>query len=92
MMINIHNTERKGHDVDITGEALNMIDSDEELIGRNQPWFLKNTGHKGVIGIVASRLTRNITGQPWLTRSNGYVAGLGPLGIRYDLYDAWWRV
>ncbi|MBB6130272.1 single-stranded-DNA-specific exonuclease RecJ [Mucilaginibacter lappiensis] len=89
MMINTHNAERKGHDFDITGEALNMIDSDEELIGRKSTVVFNEHWHKGVIGIVASRLTEKYY-RPTivLTRSNGHVAGSARSVLGYDLYEA----
>jgi single-stranded-DNA-specific exonuclease len=75
-LINIKNTERKGHDLSITDEALSMIDSDEILISRKSTVVFNENWHKGVIGIVASRLTEKYY-RPTvvLTRSNGHVAG-----------------
>jgi single-stranded-DNA-specific exonuclease len=89
MMINTHNVERKGHDLDITGEALNMIDNDAELIGRKSTVVFNEHWHKGVIGIVASRLTEKYY-RPTivLTRSNGHVAGSARSVLGYDLYEA----
>jgi single-stranded-DNA-specific exonuclease len=89
MMINTHNVERKGHDLDITGEALNMIDNDAELIGRKSTVVFSEHWHKGVIGIVASRLTEKYY-RPTivLTRSNGHVAGSARSVLGYDLYEA----
>ena len=89
LMINTRNTERKGHDLDITGEALNMIDNDEELINRKSTVVFNENWHKGVIGIVASRLTEKYY-RPTivLTRSNGHVAGSARSVLGYDLYEA----
>jgi single-stranded-DNA-specific exonuclease len=88
-LINIKNTERKGHDVKITDEALNMIDSDEVLVGRKSTVVFNEDWHKGVIGIVASRLTEKYY-RPTvvLTRSNGHVAGSARSVLGYDLYEA----
>jgi len=88
-LINIKNTERKGHDLSITDEALGMIDNDEVLIGRKSTVVFNENWHKGVIGIVASRLTEKYY-RPTvvLTRSNGHVAGSARSVLGYDLYEA----
>jgi single-stranded-DNA-specific exonuclease len=56
-LINTKNTERKGHDLSITDEALSIIDNNEDLINRKSTVVYNEHWHKGVIGIVASRLT-----------------------------------
>jgi single-stranded-DNA-specific exonuclease len=88
-MINIRNTERKGHDMQITDEALSIIDNDAVLIGRKSTVVFNENWHKGVIGIVASRLTEKYY-RPTvvLTRSNGHVAGSARSVVGYDLYEA----
>jgi single-stranded-DNA-specific exonuclease len=88
-LINIHNTERKGHDLQITEEALGMIDGNDELINRNSTVVFNEQWNKGVIGIVASRLTEKYY-RPTivLTRSNGYVAGSARSVLGFDLYEA----
>ena len=88
-LINIKNTERKGHDLQITDEALGMIASDEVLMGRKSTVVFNENWHKGVIGIVASRLTEKYY-RPTvvLTRSNGHVAGSARSVLGYDLYEA----
>jgi len=88
-LINIKNTERKGHDLKITDEALGMIDSNEILINRKSTVVFNADWHKGVIGIVASRLTEKYY-RPTvvLTRSNGHVAGSARSVFGYDLYEA----
>nr|WP_067056071.1 single-stranded-DNA-specific exonuclease RecJ [Mucilaginibacter sp. L294] len=88
-MINIRNTERKGHDLQITDEALGMIDNDEVMIARKSTVVFNENWHKGVIGIVASRLTEKYY-RPTvvLTRSNGHVAGSARSVLGYDLYEA----
>jgi single-stranded-DNA-specific exonuclease len=89
VLINFKNTERKGHDAQITDEALGMIDNDEILINRKSTVVFNENWHKGVIGIVASRLTEKYY-RPTivLTRSNGYVAGSARSVVGYDLYEA----
>lgn len=88
-LINLKNTERKGHDLQITDEALSMIDNDDILIGRKSTVVYNENWHKGVIGIVASRLTEKYY-RPTivLTRSNGHVAGSARSVLGYDLYEA----
>ena len=87
--INVKNTERKGHDLSITDEALSIIDNNELLINRNSTVVFNENWHKGVIGIVASRLTEKYY-RPTivLTRSNGYVAGSARSVFGFDLYEA----
>jgi len=89
LLINVKNTERKGHDLSITDEALSIIDNNEELIGRKSTVVFNEHWHKGVIGIVASRLTEKYY-RPTivLTRSNGHVAGSARSVLGYDLYEA----
>lgn len=89
LLINTKNTERKGHDLHITDEALGMIDNDEALISRKSTVLFNENWHKGVIGIVASRLTEKYY-RPTivLTRSNGYIAGSARSVLGYDLYEA----
>jgi single-stranded-DNA-specific exonuclease len=88
-LINIQNTERKGHDLSITDEALSIIKQDEVLINRKSTVVFNETWHKGVIGIVASRLTEKYY-RPTvvLTRSNGHVAGSARSVLGFDLYEA----
>jgi single-stranded-DNA-specific exonuclease len=89
MLINVKNTERKGHDLSITEEALGMIDNDAVMIARKSTVVFNENWHKGVIGIVASRLTEKYY-RPTvvLTRSNGHVAGSARSVFGYDLYEA----
>ncbi len=87
--INVKNSERKGHDLSITDAALSMIDGDEILMNRKSTVVFNENWHKGVIGIVASRLTEKYY-RPTivLTRSNGHVAGSARSVLGYDLYEA----
>jgi single-stranded-DNA-specific exonuclease len=89
LLINVKNTERKGHDLSITDEALGMIDGNEVMIARKSTVVFNENWHKGVIGIVASRLTEKYY-RPTivLTRSNGHVAGSARSVLGYDLYEA----
>lgn len=83
------NIERKDHDLNITDEALSMIAADSLALSRKSTVVFSERWHKGVIGIVASRLTEKYY-RPTvvLTRSNGHVAGSARSVIGFDLYEA----
>lgn len=88
-VINLKNTERKEHDSSITEQALALIDGNPELIGRKTTVVYNEEWHKGVIGIVASRLTEKYY-RPTIvmTLSNGYAAGSARSVLGFDLYEA----
>jgi single-stranded-DNA-specific exonuclease len=88
-IINTKNTERKEHDSNITEQALAMIDGDPVLIERKTTVVYNADWHKGVIGIVASRLTEKYY-RPTIvmTNSNGYAAGSARSVAGFDLYEA----
>ena len=87
--INLKNTERKTYDQDITREALALIGESEILINKKTTVVFNENWHKGVIGIVASRLTEKYY-RPTivLTKSNGHVAGSCRSVLGFDLYEA----
>lgn len=87
--INRQNTERKSFDQNITLEALAIIEQDEILIKRKSTVVFNESWNKGVIGIVASRLTEKYY-RPTivLTLSNGNYTGSARSVIGYDLYEA----
>lgn len=87
--INLKNTERKTYDQDITREALALIGDSEILINKKTTVVFNENWHKGVIGIVASRLTEKYY-RPTivLTKSNGHVAGSARSVAGFDLYEA----
>lgn len=87
--INLKNTERKTYDQDITREALALIGDSDILINRKTTVVFNENWHKGVIGIVASRLTEKYY-RPTivLTKSNGQVAGSCRSVVGFDLYEA----
>ncbi|WP_345954512.1 single-stranded-DNA-specific exonuclease RecJ [Mucilaginibacter sp. PAMB04168] len=89
MLISVKNTERKEHDLNITDEALSMIANDVLAAERKSTVVFNEKWHKGVIGIVASRLTEKYY-RPTivLTRSNGHVAGSARSVVGFDLYEA----
>lgn len=83
------NTVRKGFDLKITEEALDIIDKDDALKQRKSTVLFKADWHKGVIGIVASRLTEKYY-RPTviLTQTNGHIAGSARSVLGFDLYEA----
>lgn len=88
-LINLKNTERKEHDLSITGQALDMIDQNPEMLKRRSTVVYQQNWHKGVIGIVASRLIEKYY-RPTvvLTQSNGHVSGSARSVHGFDLYEA----
>ncbi|SUI96824.1 Single-stranded-DNA-specific exonuclease recJ [Sphingobacterium spiritivorum] len=87
--IDDQNNVRKDFDLRITEEALALIDESENLKARKSTVLFKSDWHKGVIGIVASRLTEKYY-RPTiiLTQTNGHVAGSARSVIGFDLYEA----
>jgi single-stranded-DNA-specific exonuclease len=87
--INTTNTERRALDVTITQHALSMIDENVELINRKSTVLFHPDWHKGVIGIVASRLIEKYY-RPTivLTESNGMATGSARSVKDFDVYDA----
>jgi single-stranded-DNA-specific exonuclease len=87
--IDSFNEIRKTLDRDITQEALDMIERDEEMKNRNSTVIYNRDWHKGVVGIVASRLTEFYY-RPTvvLTESNGLATGSARSVKDFDLYEA----
>ncbi|MCM1503303.1 MAG: single-stranded-DNA-specific exonuclease RecJ [Bacteroidales bacterium] len=87
--INAHNNERKEIDREITREALEMVQSGRCLSARNATIVYNPMWHKGVVGIVASRLVEAFY-RPTIvfTKSNGFVTGSARSVHGFDLYDA----
>ena len=83
------NDDRKEADSSITIEALALIENDEELIRRKSTVVFKQHWHKGVVGIVASRLIEKYY-RPTvvLTRSGAIVAGSARSVAGFNLYEA----
>lgn len=88
-LIDKHNLERRVLDKDITAEALQMIDDSPELQNQKSTVLYDPSWHKGVIGIVASRLIENHY-RPTivLTSSNGKAAGSARSVLGYSVHDA----
>jgi len=83
------NTERKQIDADITEEAMNLIKDNEVMLAKKSTVLYQSHWHKGVIGIVASRLIEKYH-KPTiiLTLSNGMVAGSARSVRGFDVYNA----
>ena len=87
--INEYNNERKDIDRRITQEALEMVRDGSCLSFGNATIVYNPDWHKGVVGIVASRLVEAFY-KPTIvfTRSNGFVTGSARSVQGFDLYDA----
>jgi single-stranded-DNA-specific exonuclease len=87
--INELNSTRRDLDSHITIEALEMIESDDKHKDRKTTIVYDENWHKGVIGIVASRLIENHY-RPTivLTKSNGLITGSARSIKSFDIYDA----
>jgi single-stranded-DNA-specific exonuclease len=83
------NTNRKEADMSITEEALALIQGDELLINRRSTVLYQPHWHKGVVGIVASRLIDHYY-RPTiiLTQSGDYVAGSARSVSGFNVYEA----
>ena len=84
-----HNETRKELDRNITEESLSMISSSKELQAKRSTVLFNENWHKGVIGIVASRLIENYY-KPTivLTESKGLATGSARSVDGFDLYAA----
>jgi single-stranded-DNA-specific exonuclease len=87
--VNQHNTERRSFDSTITEHAFRMIEEDSSFVERKSTVLFYNEWHKGVIGIVASRLIEKYY-RPTiiLTESNGLATGSARSVDGFDLYNA----
>jgi single-stranded-DNA-specific exonuclease len=88
-IISKHNTDRKGLDTAITGEALEMISANEAFVSAKSTVLFNEKWHKGVIGIVASRCIEQYH-RPTiiLTESHGQAAGSARSVPGFDVYEA----
>ena len=87
--INQYNQTRKDLDKSITDEANAVLENMEGLAENKSIAIYNASWHKGVIGIVASRLTE-IYYKPTiiLTHSNGFATGSGRSVQGFDIYKA----
>ena len=88
-MLHSDNTERKEADGNITDEALALIKGDELLVNSKSTVVFRPHWHKGVVGIVASRLIEHFY-RPTvvLTQSGEYAAGSARSVPGFNLYEA----
>ncbi|MDP4260938.1 MAG: single-stranded-DNA-specific exonuclease RecJ [Bacteroidota bacterium] len=88
-MLHSDNTDRKEADMNITGEALALINENEEWKNRSSTLVFQPHWHKGVVGIVASRLIEHYY-RPTivLTQSGEYAAGSARSVPGFNLYEA----
>lgn len=87
--IDSFNEIRKTLDRDITQEALDMIEASEEMKSMNSTVLYNRDWHKGVVGIVASRVTEQYYRPSIiLTESNGLATGSARSVRDFDLYEA----
>lgn len=88
-VLNLKNNERKEFDQSITLEAIALLENDENSKSKKSTVLYNAEWHKGVIGIVASRLIDKFY-RPTiiLTESNGHAAGSARSVNGFDIYEA----
>lgn len=87
--INTHNNDRKHEDRKITLEAIEMAAKAKGFSDKKSTVVYNPDWHKGVLGIVASRLVENYY-RPTivLCKSNGFITGSARSIPGFDLYEA----
>ena len=87
--INVDNTNRRALDKDITAHALQLLEEDPEFNARKSTVVFHPSWHKGVVGIVASRLIeKHFKPTIVLTESNGMVTGSARTVNDFDIHAA----
>jgi single-stranded-DNA-specific exonuclease len=88
-MLHSDNTDRKEADTSITEEAIAMINENESWKNNKSTLVFQPHWHKGVVGIVASRLIEHYY-RPTivLTQSGEYAAGSARSVPGFNLYEA----
>lgn len=87
--INEYNNDRKDLDKNITDEAIALIAADKRYKDRKSIVVHKPDWHKGVIGIVASRLSEEYYKPSIvLANSNGFASGSARSVSGFDIYKA----
>jgi single-stranded-DNA-specific exonuclease len=88
-MLHNDNTDRKDADLSITQEALSLIDADLSMRDRKSTVVFQPHWHKGVVGIVASRLIEKYY-RPTivLTQSGEIIAGSARSVSGFNVYEA----
>ena len=88
-LLHSDNTDRREADSSITQEALAMLEADESLKNKKTTVLYQPHWHKGVVGIVASRLIETYY-RPTivLTLNDGIVGGSARSVTKFNLYEA----
>jgi single-stranded-DNA-specific exonuclease len=87
--IDTDNKNRREIDQQITEEAIEMLEKGASLVGSSSIVVYKEDWHKGVVGIVASRLMeRYFKPTIVLTSSNGMVTGSARTVNDFDIHGA----
>lgn len=87
--INVYNQDRRKIDQEITSEALQTICQDHKMLNSKSTVIYNPSWHKGVIGIVASRLIEtHYKPTVVLTESNGFATGSARSVPGFNLYKA----
>ncbi|MCL2650623.1 MAG: single-stranded-DNA-specific exonuclease RecJ [Candidatus Azobacteroides sp.] len=87
--INQYNDDRRELDKKTTDEANALLEDNPEMLKQKIIVVFSPEWHKGVIGIVASRLTEKYYKPAIvLTRSNGFISGSARSVTGFDIYKA----
>ncbi|MCX6208637.1 MAG: single-stranded-DNA-specific exonuclease RecJ [Bacteroidetes bacterium] len=88
-ILHIDNTDRRETDALMTSEALSIIENSNEATTRKTTVVYREHWHKGVVGIVASRLIESYY-RPTivLAKSENCIAGSGRSVPGFNLYEA----
>jgi single-stranded-DNA-specific exonuclease len=88
-LLHSDNTDRRETDTHITEEAIALIDADDTMLNRKSTVVFQPHWHKGVVGIVASRLIEKYY-RPTvvLTQSGEYISGSARSVPGFNLYEA----
>ncbi|HEX9510459.1 MAG TPA: single-stranded-DNA-specific exonuclease RecJ [Puia sp.] len=88
-LLHSDNTDRKEADSSMTEEALALLEKDASQADRRSTFLYQPHWHKGVVGIVASRLIeRYYRPTVVLTRSGDLIAGSARSVSGFNLYEA----
>lgn len=88
-MLSTDNTDRKDADTAITEEALSMIANDVEMATRKTTVLFQSHWHKGVVGIVASRLIEKYHRPTVVLTGSGSIVGGSARSVPgFNLYEA----
>ncbi len=87
--IDLDNQERRSLDQEITIQALEQIESDSSFSSKKATVVFQEDWHKGVVGIVASRLIeKHFKPTIVLTESNDFVTGSARTVNNFNIHDA----